>query len=289
MGQARAVLDLGEVFGPRLERGRRRGAAARRGAAHLRAAGPYGAARHRRRPRVAGAHGAAVRRRRAAGGHRGPPGRRPRVQPRLAQAAPGGPLRRAGPARRRRRPRPATPRTPTPWRGWPGRPTTSFRSSCCATASRPGCASTVEGLIKTVAPDGRIHTTFNQTVAATGRLSSTDPNLQNIPVRTDEGRAIRRGFVVGEGYESLLTADYSQIELRVMAHLSRGRGPDRGLHLRRGPAHHGRLAGLRGVEDRRRRRDAPQDQGDVVRAGLRAVGVRALPAVGHRRGRGAGA
>ncbi|GAA1429886.1 DNA polymerase I [Streptomyces thermospinosisporus] len=83
---------------------------------------------------------------------------------------------------------------------------------------------TVEGLIKTIAADGRIHTTFNQTVAATGRLSSTDPNLQNIPVRTDEGRAIRRGFVVGEGYESLLTADYSQIELRVMAHLSEDAG-----------------------------------------------------------------
>ncbi|MFC7261657.1 DNA polymerase I [Streptomyces lutosisoli] len=84
--------------------------------------------------------------------------------------------------------------------------------------------STVEGLIKTIAADGRIHTTFNQTVAATGRLSSTDPNLQNIPVRTDEGRAIRRGFVVGEGFESLMTADYSQIELRVMAHLSEDEG-----------------------------------------------------------------
>ncbi|MFD4986909.1 DNA polymerase I [Streptomyces sp. NPDC058374] len=83
---------------------------------------------------------------------------------------------------------------------------------------------TVEGLIKSIATDGRIHTTFNQTVAATGRLSSTDPNLQNIPVRTDEGRAIRRGFVVGEGYESLMTADYSQIELRVMAHLSEDAG-----------------------------------------------------------------
>ncbi|MEU4257040.1 DNA polymerase I [Streptomyces fradiae] len=83
---------------------------------------------------------------------------------------------------------------------------------------------TVEGLIKTVAGDGRIHTTFNQTVAATGRLSSTDPNLQNIPVRTDEGRAIRRGFVVGEGFDALMTADYSQIELRVMAHLSEDAG-----------------------------------------------------------------
>src|SRR5439155_24033853 len=79
---------------------------------------------------------------------------------------------------------------------------------------------TVEGLLKTVASDGRIHTTFNQIIAATGRLSSTDPNLQNIPVRTEEGREIRKGFVVGDGYETLMTADYSQIEMRIMAHLS---------------------------------------------------------------------
>ncbi len=79
---------------------------------------------------------------------------------------------------------------------------------------------TIEGLLKTVAPDGRIHTTFNQTIAATGRLSSTDPNLQNIPIRTEEGRRIREGFVVGGGFDCLLTADYSQIEMRIMAHLS---------------------------------------------------------------------
>ena len=79
---------------------------------------------------------------------------------------------------------------------------------------------TVEGLIAEIAEDGRIHTHFQQTVAATGRLSSTGPNLQNIPVRTEEGRKIRDCFTVGKGYVSLLTADYSQIEMRIMAHLS---------------------------------------------------------------------
>ena len=79
---------------------------------------------------------------------------------------------------------------------------------------------TVEGLIAEIAHDGRIHTHFQQTVAATGRLSSTGPNLQNIPVRTEEGRKIRDCFTVGKGYVALLTADYSQIEMRIMAHLS---------------------------------------------------------------------
>ncbi len=78
----------------------------------------------------------------------------------------------------------------------------------------------VELLRRSVATDGRIHTTFQQTIAATGRLSSTDPNLQNIPIRTEAGRQIRRAFVVGPAYETLLTADYSQIEMRIMAHLS---------------------------------------------------------------------
>ncbi|NNG98007.1 DNA polymerase I [Gordonia araii] len=89
---------------------------------------------------------------------------------------------------------------------------------------------TVEGLLKSVAPDGRIHTTFHQTIAATGRLSSTDPNLQNIPVRTPAGRQIRGGFIVTGGgdpdaeFECLMTADYSQIEMRIMAHLSEDEG-----------------------------------------------------------------
>jgi len=82
----------------------------------------------------------------------------------------------------------------------------------------------VESLIPMVDDGGRIHTTFGQTIAATGRLSSTDPNLQNIPIRTAEGRRIRQAFRVGPAFESLLTADYSQIEMRIMATLSEDAG-----------------------------------------------------------------
>ncbi len=82
----------------------------------------------------------------------------------------------------------------------------------------------IDGLIPMVDDGGRVHTTYQQTIAATGRLSSTDPNLQNIPIRSAEGRRIRQAFVVGSGYESLMTADYSQIEMRIMAHLSEDAG-----------------------------------------------------------------
>ncbi len=78
----------------------------------------------------------------------------------------------------------------------------------------------VDSLSATVASDGRIHTTFSQVAAATGRLASSDPNLQNIPARSADGMRIRGAFVAGAGFESLMSADYSQIEMRLMAHLS---------------------------------------------------------------------
>ena len=82
----------------------------------------------------------------------------------------------------------------------------------------------IESLDTAIKDDHRVHTTYVQTGSQTGRLSSTDPNLQNIPVRTEESRRIRSAFEVGEGYETLLTADYSQIEMRIMAHLSGDEG-----------------------------------------------------------------
>jgi DNA polymerase-1 len=82
----------------------------------------------------------------------------------------------------------------------------------------------IESVDKAIDDDKRVHTTYVQTGSSTGRISSTDPNLQNIPVRTEESRRIRQAFQVGEGYETLLTADYSQIEMRIMAHLSGDQG-----------------------------------------------------------------
>lgn len=81
-----------------------------------------------------------------------------------------------------------------------------------------------ETLVKAVEVDGRIHTSYSQIGTATGRLSSENPNLQNIPIKTQRGQRLRSAFIAGEGFETLLTADYSQIEMRIMAHLSEDAG-----------------------------------------------------------------
>ena len=133
---------------------------------------------------------------------------------------------------------------------------------------------TVDGLLNSVASDGRIHTTFNQTIAATGRLSSTEPNLQNIPIRTDAGRRIRDAFVVGKGYDELMTADYSQIEMRIMAHLSKDEGLIEAFRHRRGSALVRRVAGILRPDRRGHRRAAAPGQGDVLRAGIRVERLR---------------
>ncbi|MDO5067483.1 MAG: DNA polymerase I [Propionibacteriaceae bacterium] len=99
-----------------------------------------------------------------------------------------------------------------------------FLAALLAHRDRIKLRQTVDTLLAAIRDDGRIHTTYAQTIAATGRLSSLDPNLQNIPIRTEVGRRIRSAFVAGPGYESLMSADYSQIEMRLMAHCSGDEG-----------------------------------------------------------------
>ena len=131
-----------------------------------------------------------------------------------------------------------------------------------------------------IAADGRIHATFKQTDTTTGRISSEAPNLQNVPVRTADGREMRRAFVADEGC-GLLTADYSQIELRVLAHLAEDPGLidafERGADV-----HTATAARVFGVpEDEGRRPPAPVRQGRELRPRVRHGGVRARAAARH--------
>ena len=198
-------------------------------------------------------------------------------QPRLARSSSRRCSSASSACRRRRRPRPAT--RPTPTRSPTSTPRPSTRSSrrCSRHRDAARLRVTVEGLQKSVADDGRIHTTYLQTIAATGRLSSTDPNLQNVPIRTEEGRRIRELFVVGDG---LRVADVGRLlpdrDARHGAPVRR-RGPHRGLPHGGGPAQLRRVQGLRRRARRRHGGDALQGQGDVLRPGLRAVGASACP------------
>jgi DNA polymerase-1 len=106
----------------------------------------------------------------------------------------------------------------------------------------------IDVIPKLLGADGRLHTVFNQTSTATGRLSSTNPNLQNVPVRTELGRRIRRAFVAGSPTRALLAADYSQIELRIMAHLS-GDAAMRAAFLRGDDIHDVTARGIFGLRD----------------------------------------
>ncbi len=147
----------------------------------------------------------------------------------------------------------------------------------------------LEALPRLVDPaDGRIHTSFNQAVAATGRLSSSNPNLQNIPLRSDIGRQMRRAFVPGEPGQVLLAADYSQIELRILAHLSGDAGLRDRVRERPGhPRRHGR-GGVRLAAGPGGRRVAPARQGRELRPRVRdeRLGPGAAPGPGPRRGPG---
>ena len=141
--------------------------------------------------------------------------------------------------------------------------------SCCATASSRKLKSTyVDALPALVAADGRLHTRFQQAVAATGRLSSVNPNLQNIPVRTEQGQQIRKAFVAAPG-NLLLVADYSQIELRILAHIAAE--PAMIEAFRSGRGHPSRHRGdrLRGRAGSRQRRAAARRQDDQLRDHLR--------------------
>ncbi len=140
----------------------------------------------------------------------------------------------------------------------------------------------VDALPKLIhAETGRLHTSFSQTTAATGRLSSSDPNLQNIPVRSELGRQIRAAFVASPG-NTLLSADYSQIELRILAHFSED--PVLVEAFRTGQDIHARTAEeVFGVgPDGAKRRAPPRGQGHQLRHHLRANAVRPRGAAGHR-------
>ena len=140
----------------------------------------------------------------------------------------------------------------------------------------------VEGLLKEVRPEtGKVHTYYRQTIAATGRLSSQFPNLQNIPIRLEEGRKIRKVFVPSEPGWYILAADYSQIELRVLAHISQDDESEGSVPSEYGHPHKDGYGRLRGGRERRRREYAPPGQSRQLRDRLRHQRLRLVPELRH--------
>ena len=211
---------------------------------------------------------------------------RPRGEPRLAEAAARRCSSTSSACRRPARTRPATRRMPR--RSPTCRSRTRIRSStcCCSTATRRSSARSSRRSTRRSTPTAASTPPTSRPAPAPGRISSNDPNLQNIPVKTEVGREIRSAFERGEGFETLLTADYSQIEMRIMAHLSGDAGLIEAFNS--GEDLH-RFVGSRifGVDaGRRHARHAHQGQGDVVRPRLRAQRLRPVEAAAHRDVRG---
>ena len=134
---------------------------------------------------------------------------------------------------------------------------------------------------------GRVHTNYNQATAATGRLSSVDPNLQNIPIRTEEGRRIRQAFVAPPGWK-VVAADYSQIELRIMAHLSGDAGLLARVPRQSGHPSRDRRRGVRGAARSGRHEPASRREGDQLRSDVRHERVRSRAPARRRTRRSAG-
>ena len=258
--------------GPARAQRRHRGPARRR-------ARPHGGRRRRGRPRRAPARCATGSSPTSSGtGPRSsrPPGTTSTSTPRCSCARSSST---SSASRRRRRRRPASPPTPPASRSWPA--STRSSSTCCATARSRSCARpTATACSQRSAADGRIHATFNQTVARTGRLSSDQPNLHNIPVRSELGREFRKAFVPADG----LRAARRRLQPdRAALHRPPRRGPRADRQLRVGPRHphRDRVADLRRRGRRRHHRAAVEGEDGLLRPGLRHGGLRARPAAQH--------